>query len=94
MVLNPGTDKEEVPKSKGVSPIKAGDLLSIRLPGSGGYGLPWERDPAKVRWDAINGKISQKSAKEDYLVALNPDLTVNEEETKVLRAQAIDKGER
>lgn len=94
MVLNPDTDKEEVPKSKGVSPIKAGDLLSIRLPGSGGYGLPWERDPAKVGWDAINGKISPQSAKKDYLVALNPDLTLNEEETKVLRAQALDKGER
>ena len=88
MVLNPGTDKEEIPKSKGVSSIKAGDLLSIRLPGSGGYGPPWERDPARVRWDVINGKISQKSAQEDYLVVFNPDLTVNEEETRALRAKA------
>ena len=87
MVLNPGTDKEEIPKSKGVSQIKAGDLLSIRLPGSGGYGPPWERDPERVRWDVINGKVSLRSAREDYLVVLNPDLTVNEEETKALRAK-------
>jgi len=89
MVLNPGTDREEIPKSKGVSQIKAGDLLSIRLPGSGGYGPPWERDPERVRWDVINGKVSLRSAREDYLVAFNPDLTVNEEETKALRAGAL-----
>jgi N-methylhydantoinase B len=88
MVLNPGTDGEEHPKSKGISEIKAGDLLSIRLPGSGGYGPPWKRDPAKVRWDVLNGKINPESAKEDYLVVLNPNLTVNEKETRVLRAKA------
>jgi len=88
MLLNPGTDKEEAPKSKGVSAIKAGELLSICLPGSGGYGPPWERNPEKVRWDVINGKVSFHSAREDYLVALNPDLSTNEEETKALRAGA------
>ena len=88
MVLNPETDKEEIPKSKGVSQIKAGDLLSIRLPGSGGYGPPWKREPEKVRWDVINSKVSLESAREDYLVAFNPDLTVNEDETKALRAKA------
>ncbi len=88
MFLNPGTDKEEIPKSKGVSPIKAGDLLSIRLPGSGGYGKPWERDPGRVSWDVINSKVSLRSAREDYLVVLNEDLTVNEDETRALRAKA------
>lgn len=88
MLLNPGTDREEVPKSKGISTIKAGDLLSIRLPGSGGYGPPWERDPERVRWDVINSKVSLRSAREDYLVVLNEDLTVNEKETRALRAKA------
>jgi len=87
MVLNSGTDKEERPKSKGVSEIKAGELLSIRLPGSGGYGFPWQRDPEKVSWDVINGKVSSESARENYLVALNRDLTVNEKKTRSLRAK-------
>ena len=75
-------------KSKGVSELKAGDLLSIRLPGSGGYGPPWERDPEMVRWDVVNGKVSLESARRDYLVVLNEDLTVNERETEALRSKA------
>lgn len=87
-VLNPGTDKEEEPKAMGISQIKAGDLLAIILPGSGGYGSPLDREPERVSWDVINGKLSLQSAKEDYLVVLNSDLSVNEEETKALRAKA------
>jgi len=86
--LNPGTEREEEPAAMGFSPIKKGDLLSIVLPGSGGYGSPLDREPARVSWDVLNGKISLQSAKEDYLVVLNPDLTVNEEETKALRDKA------
>ncbi|MBI4284731.1 MAG: hydantoinase B/oxoprolinase family protein [Chloroflexi bacterium] len=84
--LNPGTPQEEIPKEKGVTKIKAGDLLSIRLAGSGGYGPPWEREPERVRWDVVNGKISLQSARDDYLVVLNSDLTVATEQTKTLRA--------
>ena len=88
LILNPGTPKEQKQKSKGVTQIKAGDVLSIRLPGSGGYGDPWDRAPEKVHWDVINGKISLESARENYKVAFNPDMTVNEEETKNLRSRA------
>ncbi len=84
-LLNPQTDKEEKAKSKGVSQLKAGDVLSIRLPGSGGYGPPWERDPEMVRWDVLNNKVSRKSAREDYFVVLSDDLTINKEETEALR---------
>jgi len=87
-VLNPDSPGERKEKSKGVSRILAGQLLSIRLPGSGGYGPPAERDPEKVRWDLINGKIGRHSAETDYLVAFNPDLTVNYEETRRLRAES------
>ena len=85
LILNPGTVKEQKQKSKGVSRLKAGDVLSIHLPGSGGYGPPWERDPEMVRWDVLNGKVSIKSAIEDYLVVFNDDLTINKEETENLR---------
>ncbi|MBW1691761.1 MAG: hydantoinase B/oxoprolinase family protein [Deltaproteobacteria bacterium] len=87
MVLNPGSEGEQVVKSKGVGEIKAGDLLSICLPGSGGYGLPWERDPERVQWDVINGKVNLQSAREHYSVSLNSDLSINEKETEALRAE-------
>lgn len=86
LVLNPGTPREARQKSKGVSRIKAGDLLSIRLPGSGGYGDPLERDPEKVRWDVLNGKVSRESALRDYGVVFHDDLTLDEEGTQALRA--------
>jgi N-methylhydantoinase B len=89
LILNPGTPGEQKQKSKGVTQLKAGDVLSIRLPGSGGYGDPRERSPELVRWDVLNGKISLKSAREDYLIAFNEDLTINQKKTKAMR----DKGE-
>lgn len=87
LILNPGTPQEERLKSKGVSPLKKGDVLSIRLPGSGGYGDPLERDPERVRWDVLNRKISLESAREDYGVVLREDLTVDEGRTATLRGQ-------
>ena len=94
LMLNPGTESEAKQKSKGVTHLKADDVLSIRLPGSGGYGPPWERDPDLVRWDALNGKISLRSVREDYFVALNPDLTVDEKETQRIREKAREGVER
>lgn len=88
LILNPDTLNEEKQKSKGVSQLKAGDVLSIRLPGSGGYGPPWERDPERVRWDVLNDKISIKSARENYLVVLNDDLTIDQEKTRALRIKS------
>jgi N-methylhydantoinase B len=91
LILNPGTSNEQKQKSKGVSQLKAGDVLSIRLPGSGGYGPPWGRDPQLVRWDVLNDKVSIKSAREDYLVVLNGDLTINGKETEALREKVKPK---
>jgi N-methylhydantoinase B len=88
LILNPGTEKAQRQKSKGVSPLKAGDLLSIRLPGSGGYGDPCDRSAKKVRWDVLNGKVSLEVARRDYKVVFNPDLSVNEAETRLLREKA------
>jgi N-methylhydantoinase B len=85
MTLNPGNDNEKTVKSKGVSEIKTGDLLSISLPGSGGYGPPCERSPDKVVWDVLNEKVSARSAEQDYLVVLDPDFKVNVEQTNLLR---------
>ncbi len=87
LLLNPGTPDEKRCKSKGVDQLKAGDLLSIRLPGSGGYGPPTERDPEIVRWDVLNGKVSLESARKNYGVVLHDDLSINGEETQALRGR-------
>ncbi len=85
-LVNPGTESERQAKSKGQDKLAAGDLLSIRLPGSGGYGPPWRRSPEKVRWDVLNGKVSAESARRDYLVALDEEMNLQAEETARLRS--------
>jgi N-methylhydantoinase B len=92
LVLNPGTEQEKACRSKGVDTIQAGDVLSIQLPGSGGYGPPWERDPEKVRWDVVNGKVARESAAEDYKVLLTEELHVDVQGTHALRKES--RGER
>jgi N-methylhydantoinase B len=86
LILNPDTPDEKRCKSKGVDQIRAGDVLSICLPGSGGYGPPAERDPELVRWDVINGKVGIESAKDDYGVVLDGEMNVDLEATRALRA--------
>ncbi len=61
--------------------------MSIRLPGSGGYGPPEERDIEKIHWDVINGKVGPESAREDYKVVFKEDLTVDEGPTRDLRSR-------
>ncbi len=91
LILNPDTPSERKCRSKGVDNLKAGDLLSIRLPGSGGYGPPTERPIEKVRWDVLNGKISKESAEEHYGVAFHGDMTVDQEKTAAARRQCAAK---
>ena len=87
LIMNPDTPEQKRCKSKGVDQIKAGDLLSIRLPGSGGYGSPVKRDPEAVRWDVINGKISMESARKDYRVVFDEEMGVDMEATGTLRKE-------
>jgi N-methylhydantoinase B len=87
LILNPGTSQEKRCKSKGVDQLNQGDVLSIRLPGSGGYGPPIERDPAAVRWDVINDKISPESARQNYRVVFDRHMNVDIEATGALRAK-------
>ena len=65
-LLNPGTPAERRLASKGLDTLREGDLVSIRLPGAGGYGDPHRRDRALVQADLRDGKISSESALRDY----------------------------
>lgn len=67
IVLNPDTpDESPVPPKKSNIKLKAGDVVSIRTPGGGGFGDPVERDRQLVRQDVLDGVISAESAKRDY----------------------------
>jgi N-methylhydantoinase B len=87
LIMNPDTPEQKKCQSKGVDQIMAGDLLSIRLPGSGGYGSPVERDPEAVQWDVINGKISMASAQKDYRVVFDEEMRVDTAATETLRKE-------
>ncbi|MBI4966696.1 MAG: hydantoinase B/oxoprolinase family protein [Rhodospirillales bacterium] len=64
--LNPDTPQAKRLKSKGLDTLANGDLVSIRLPGAGGYGDPKKRERARVKQDLDDEKISPEAAKRDY----------------------------
>ncbi|MFQ5460039.1 MAG: hydantoinase B/oxoprolinase family protein [Anaerolineae bacterium] len=71
-VLNPGTPQEEPARSKGLDHLKAGDVVSLRLPGAGGYGDPAIRDREALLADVRDGKVTVAAAREHYGVAISP----------------------
>ena len=70
-ILNPGTPGERRLKSKGLDTLQAGDLVSLRLPGAGGYGDPRERDLAALERDLRDGKVSIAAAESRYGVLVD-----------------------
>jgi N-methylhydantoinase B len=65
--------------------LEAGDTISYRTCGGGGYGRPSERDPERVLRDVLEGKVSAERAREVYGVAIESE-RVDEAATAVLRA--------
>jgi N-methylhydantoinase B len=85
-VLDPGTPQEKPLKSKGLDMLNKGQVVSLRLPGAGGYGDPLERDPKLLLQDVRDGKVSLESARRDYKVVMDPQtLQVDEKATQKLR---------
>jgi N-methylhydantoinase B len=56
--------------SKVTVELEAGDVISVRTCGGGGYGPPAERDPELVRRDVREGKVSAERARDVYGVAV------------------------
>jgi len=68
-------------------PLQAGDRVHVKTPGGGGYGNPMRRDARAVLEDVRLGRYSVEQAREMFGVALTtPDLAVDEEATRQLRA--------
>lgn len=92
-ILNPGREGERRLKAKGMEVLAQDDVVSMRLPGAGGYGAPRERDPEQVALDVRGGKVSVEAAAREYRVVVDPlTLKVDPEATAVLRETAAREG--
>jgi len=86
ILLNSGSAERRL-HSKGVYTLGAGDLISIRIGGAGGWGNPLERAPEAVLDDVLDGFVSVESALKDYGVVIK-DGTIDVGATKEARRAA------
>ena len=69
--------------------LQPGQRVTLKLPGGGGYGAPYERDPQRVLDDVRQGYVSAKAAKRDYGVVIRADsMTIDEAATANLRGES------
>ena len=80
------TDAGTQLRGKGRQPVPAGERLVMEMPGGGGYGDPFERDPDRVRDDVRNELVSPEAAARDYGVVLGVDGSVDLSATEARRA--------
>jgi N-methylhydantoinase B len=52
--------------------LNAGDAITVRAGGGGGFGPPHVRDPERVAEDVRQGYVSAAAAAESYGVVLDP----------------------
>ena len=72
----------------GLTQLAPGDVVTMDAAGGGGFGHPFERDPALVERDVAQGYVSAAAARTEYGVVLDPDTgAVDEAATEALRAQ-------
>jgi len=84
-ILNPDTEGAQALHSKAIHPLAHGDLVSMRVSGSGGYGDPLTRDPRLVARDVALGYVSRERAREWYGVVIDPSGQVDPGATEALR---------
>jgi N-methylhydantoinase B len=65
--------------------LRAGEVISDRTGGGGGYGDPCDRDPEAVRADVRDGYVSREAARDAYGVVLDDDGRIDREATERLR---------
>ena len=83
MLIRDG-EETRLPAKATVS-LEAGDVVSYRTCGGGGYGPPEERDPERVLRDVLEDKVSVERARDVYRVAVT-GRELDEAATAELRA--------
>jgi N-methylhydantoinase B len=88
LVFNPGgADETEWPSKVSGRRVRAGDVIRVMGPSSGGYGDPFERDPERVLADCLNGVVSVEEARDRYGVVVNArKRSVHQAETRRTRS--------
>jgi N-methylhydantoinase B len=61
--------------------------VSVEFAGGGGWGDPHQREIGRVCEDVARGYVSRASARDDYGVALDADLAVDNAATARLRGE-------
>ena len=85
VVINPGRESERHLLKVNALPLDAASVVKLQTGGGGGFGHPFDRDPADVREDVIDGYVSLARARRDYGVVLDEDGLVDENATHRLR---------
>lgn len=86
LVRNEGQPDEEnlTLKASGVE-LKAGDRITVKAGGGGGYGNPLDRDPSLVLHDVRMGYVGTEGAKSEYGVVIDQNLHIDITATELLR---------
>jgi N-methylhydantoinase B len=86
---NPGTNHEEQVASKGLDTLSYNDVISLQLPGAGGYGEPSQRDLDAIDRDLLEEKVSADNVEQDYGVVVDrARLRIDREATALARGQS------
>jgi len=56
--------------AKALRDLSEKDVVHVNLPGGGGYGDPFGRDPERVLWDVIEGYVTPEEAEKNYGVSV------------------------
>jgi N-methylhydantoinase B len=72
--------------------MEEGQTVLLAPPGGAGYGDPFQRDPAAVLLDVVNGYVSLEAAARDYGVAVTY-LGTDDQIVRTPKDYAVDEGE-
>jgi N-methylhydantoinase B len=73
VAVNPGRDDERHMLKVNAHPMAPGSVVHMQTGGGGGFGIPRERDPERVRIDVLDGFVSLEAARREYGVVLDPE---------------------
>jgi N-methylhydantoinase B len=76
-------------RPKGRQTVPPRDAICLSLPGGGGFGDPFTRDPQRVGDDVLDGLITAEEARRDYGVVIDAAGRIDLAETERLRGNSL-----